>query len=65
MLRFTCKVPSPVVVDNMRARDRFKPEKRLDPRPEALLKIANLPDGPWRKTGKTPVKRHPHARCYQ
>jgi len=31
-------LPLPVVVDDMRPRDRAKPEKRLVPRPEALPK---------------------------
>jgi len=31
-------LPLPVVVDDMRPRDRAKPEKRLAPRPEALPK---------------------------
>ena len=64
MMSIICRFP--VVVDSMRTWDRFKPQKRLEPRPEALQKpqISRTVRG-VRPAKETPVKRHLHVRCYQ
>jgi len=54
-------LPLPVVTDNMRTRDRIKPEKRLAPRLEALPKpqIYQTVRGvrPAKDAGQTPSAR--------
>jgi len=51
----------PVVADNMRTRDRYKPEKRLESRPETLPKpqIFRTVHGvrPARNASQTPLAR--------
>ncbi len=61
VVRASRLIPLPVVADNMRTRDRFKPQQRLEPRPEALPKpqISRTVRGvrPAENTGQTPPAR--------